>query len=248
MTPDNLQFRTGVIKPVECLKEGWALVKDQYWLFLGISVVAMLIGGAIPIVLLGPMMVGVFLCLLQQMRNEQVEFGTLFKGFDYFVQGLIVAVIKVLPIIILIVPFYIIMFTVMMTTMPRGRAHPEDAAGFMFAFFGLEMVFVVVLMVVSITIETLFMFAFPLVADRKLAGFDAIKLSFKAAKANFGGVLGLILLNACLGFVGLLCCVVGLYFVLPVSFASHAVAYRRVFPEGLQNFASPPPPPASWAA
>ena len=65
MTPDNLQFRTGVVKPVECLKEGWALIKDQYWLFLGITVVGMLIGKAVPIVLLGPMMAGIFLCLLQ---------------------------------------------------------------------------------------------------------------------------------------------------------------------------------------
>jgi uncharacterized membrane protein len=248
MTPDNSQFRTGVIRPVECLKEGWALIKDQYWLFMGITLVGILIGSAVPIVLLGPMMVGIFLCLLQRLRNEQVEFGNLFKGFDSFAQSLIVAVIRIVPILLLIVPFYIIMFTVMITTMPRGRANPGEASSFMFIFFGLEMVFVLVLMVVSILIEVFFMFAFPLVADRKLSGLDAVKLSFRAGKANFGGLLGLLLLNAGLGIVGVLCCFVGVYFLLPVTFASYAVAYRRVFPEVSQNFASPPPPPASWAA
>jgi len=244
MTPDNLQFRTGVIKPVECLKEGWALLKDQYWL----CVVGGFIGLAVPVVLLGPMMSGIFLCLFQRMRNEKVEFADLFKGFDYFVPSLIVAVIRIVPILLLIVPFYIIMFTVMFSTMPRGRGNPGEAPGFLFAFFGIEIVFVVVLLTIKIVIESLFLFAFPLVVDRKLSGLEAIKLSIKAARANLGGVAGLVLLNEAIAIVGAFCCIVGIYFVLPVTFAADAVAYRRVFPEGFQNFASPPPPPASWAA
>jgi len=109
------------------------------------------------------------------------------------------------------------------------------------------MVFFVVVMVVSILLEIFFMFAYPLVVDRKLSGLDAVKLSFKAGKANFGGVLGLLLLNALFGFIGVLCCIIGVYFWLPVSFAAISVAYRRVFPETTENFPVPPPPPASWA-
>jgi len=61
-------------------------------------------------------------------------------------------------------------------------------------------------------------------------------------------VLGLLLLNALLGIVGVLCCVVGVYLYLPVSYAAMSIAYRRVFPEVPQTFAQPPPPPpASWA-
>src|ERR1700746_2684907 len=101
MNADLSEFRRGVVAPVECIKEGWALIKDQYWLFFGIALVGILIGGAVPIVLLGPMMVGIFLCLFQKQRRQAVEFGTLFKGFDYFVQSLIVALIKVVPIIVL---------------------------------------------------------------------------------------------------------------------------------------------------
>jgi hypothetical protein len=36
MTPNPTEFRRGAIAPMECIKEGWALIKDQYWLFLGI--------------------------------------------------------------------------------------------------------------------------------------------------------------------------------------------------------------------
>src|SRR5437016_9163600 len=119
MTPDNIRFRTGVIKPVECVKEGWALIKDQYWLFLGVVFVGFFIASAVPLVLIGPMMVGIYLCLLRRMRGEPVEFGTLFKGFDYFAQGLIAALIQAIPMVIVIVPMYVLMFVAMMLSMPR---------------------------------------------------------------------------------------------------------------------------------
>jgi uncharacterized membrane protein len=250
MTPDNIQFRTGVIKGTECVKEAWALVKDQYWLFLGIVFVGVFIGGAIPIVLLGPMMVGIYLCFFRKMRGEPVEFGTLFKGFDYFAQGLIAALLQMIPMVIVMVPMYIIMFVLMMSSMPsgRGRMDPEDASAFMFTFLGFELVFVVIILTVAIIVTIFFIFAFPLIADRNLSGLDAVKLSIKAAKANFGGVLGLILINVGLGILGVLCCYVGAFLVAPITLGSYAVAYRRVFPETSQTFASPPPPPGNWAA
>lgn len=248
MNSDLSEFRRGVVAPVECIKEGWALIKDQYWLFLGISLVGILIGGAVPIVLLGPMMIGIFLCLLQRQRGEPVEFGTLFKGFEQFVQGLVVAALKTIPIIIIIIPYYIFLFTMMATSMPHGRhPSPEDSQAFVWSFFGVEMVFVVVIMVVSMLLEIFFMFAFPLIADRKLSGLDAVKLSFRAGKANIGGIIGLILLNGLLGFVGVLCCIIGVYFYIPIAFASQVVAYRRVFPDLGQKLPSPPPPPGNWA-
>ena len=250
MTTDHLEFRTGVIKPVECLKEGWALIKDQYWLFLGIVFVGILIGSAVPLVLIGPMMVGIYLCFLRRMRGETVEFGTLFKGFDYFAESLIAALIQLIPMVVIMVPFYIVMFVLIMTSMPRGggRMDPDEIPRFMFTVFGFEAVFVIVIIAVGIVISIFFMFAFPLIADRGLSGLEAIKLSIKAGKANFGGVLGLLLLNAGIGLLGVFACYIGAIFFMPVGLASYAVAYRRVFPSISQNFASPPPPPGNWAA
>ena len=249
MTPDNIQFRTGVIKPVECVKEGWALIKDQYWLFLGIVFVGIFVGGAVPIVLIGPMMVGIYLCFFRRMRGEPVDFGLLFKGFDYFAQSLIAAVIQMIPLIVVMVPAYIIMFALMMTSMPRGggRMDPDASSRFLITFLGFELVFVTVICAVGIVVGIFFLFAFPLIADRGLSGLDATKLSIKAGKANFGGILSLLLLNLAMGILGVLACYVGVFFLMPISLASYAVAYRRVFPELSQNFASPPPPPANWA-
>ncbi len=249
MTPDNIQFRTGVVKPVECFKEAWALIKDQYWLFLGIIFVGVFIAGAIPIVLLGPMMVGIYLCLFRRMRGEPVEFGHLFKGFDYFAQGLIAALLQMIPVVVVVVPMYVIMVVFMIAMMPHGGRVDPDAGGmFVVAFLGFYVVFLVVIMTVAIIVHIFFMFAFPLIADRNLSGLDAVKLSIKAGKANFGGLLGLSLLTVGMGILGVFACYVGAFLVMPISFTSYAVAYRRVFPQLSQNFASPPPPPANWAA
>jgi uncharacterized membrane protein len=249
MTPDNIHFRTGVIKPMECVKEGWALVKDQYWLFLGIVFVGVFIGSAVPLVLIGPMMVGIYLCFFRKMRGELVEFVTLFKGFDYFAQSLIAALIQAIPMVIVIVPMYILMFISMMLSVPRGggRMDPDESSRFALTILGFYVVFIVVILIVVIIVSIFFMFAFPLIADRNLSGVDAVKLSVKAAWANLGGVFGLVLLCVGLGILGVLFCYVGAFLVMPVSLAAYAVAYRRVFPETLQTFASPPPP-ANWAA
>src|SRR6185295_2257871 len=112
----------------------------------------------------------------------------------------------------------------------------------------IEILFYFLMMIVTLLVEIFFLLAYPLIADRQVSGLDAVKLSFRAAKANFGGILVLMLLNGVFGFLGVLCCLVGFVFYMPVAFASHAVAYRRIFPDtGPHNLPSPPPPPGNWA-
>lgn len=135
MNTNSPEFRRGVVKPVECLKEGWALIKDQYWLFLGIVFVGMFIGGAVPVVIFGSMMCGIYLSLFAKMRGEPVEFGMLFKGFDYFVQGLIAAALQAIPVFVVMVPAYIIMFVMMMTTMSGSRADRDEVMPMLFGMY-----------------------------------------------------------------------------------------------------------------
>ena len=244
MNPNPIEFRSGVIAPVECIKEGWQLIKDQYWLFLGLTLVAMLVGGAVPVVIIGPMMIGLYMCLLAKMRGEPVEFGMLFKGFDYFTQGLVAAAIQTVPVILVLAVGQVIFVAFMMIIMPtqRGEAMPP-------VFFVGLVFYVLIAIIASLAVHSLFLFAYPLIADRNLPGLDAIKLSYRAALQNLGGIIGLLLLVTGLGILGVFACYVGAFLVMPISFASYAVAYRRVFPEsGPLAGAAPPPPPGSWAA
>src|ERR1044072_956585 len=127
MNADFVEFRRGVVAPMECIREGWALIREDYWLFFGITIVGLLLGGVIPIILMGPMMVGVFLCFQEKQRKQPVEFGLLFKGFEQFVPGLIATVIKMIPIFILLIPYYIFLFGMMAVSMPAHDDWTDEA-------------------------------------------------------------------------------------------------------------------------
>ena len=229
MTANTPEIRRSAVSPMECLKEGWAGIKDQYWLFLGIVFIGAFVGGAVPIVLFGPMMCGVYLCLLRKLRGQPVEFAMLFKGFDYFVPGLVAAAIQFIPMFVILGPFYIVMFVVMMTSAPRGRVTPDEASAYFMTVVLLYLAFMVVLMIVSFAVMIFFLFPYALIVDRKMSGLDAVKASVKAGTANFGGILGLLMLNFLLVLAGVLVCYVGAFFTMPISFASYATAYRKIF-------------------
>src|SRR5438876_108987 len=104
----NTDFTIGRIRPVECFKEGWELIKPHYWIFFAITLVGMLIASFIPFGLcIGAMYCGIYYVLFRLVEGKQPDFGDLFKGFNYFVQALIATLILVVPIIIFTVIMWI---------------------------------------------------------------------------------------------------------------------------------------------
>jgi len=242
---NSIYFKRNAVEPVKCLKEGWNLVKDQYWLFVGMCLVGMLIGSAVPLgILLGPMMCGIYYTFFQKRRGRPIEFGNLFKGFDYFGQSLIATLIHVVPIVIIVVPAYIAFYVGFILTMLQQQQSGEPNPGLLFGFLGVFMIFWLVVVVAIILVSIGFTFVYPLIVDRGFSGIDAVKLSFRAAMANFWRLLGLTLLTALMGCVGVLLCFVGIVFVYPIAFAALAVAYEQVFGLGDPISNLPPPPPS----
>lgn len=238
-------FQANAVQPVECLKDGWEVIKDQYWLFVGLTLVAILIGNLAPLgILMAPMMCGIYLAIFRRMRGQRIEFDVLFKGFDFFGEGVIAMLLHLVPVVVVIIPFCAIFLLGAMVMAPReGGSDSAGMAGFIIVMVVLALALVVILLFVSV----IFTFAYPLIVERKLSGVEAVKLSAKASMANFWGLFGLLLLNALLGLAGVLFCYVGALLVLPVSFAATACAYRQVF--GLETAPSPypPPPPVSFS-
>lgn len=69
------------------ISRGWDLVKTDYWLLLGATVVGMLIAGMgiIGLVLGGPMIGGLCAMYLKKKRGQPIVFGDAFIGFNTFV-------------------------------------------------------------------------------------------------------------------------------------------------------------------
>ena len=180
MSAGELTFNRRVVRPMTCLREGWQLIKEDYWLFLGISFVGMFLAGLAPFyILLGPMMCGIYLCLLRRAAGQRVSFDMLFKGFDYFVQSLIATLILLVPLLLIMVPLYVayfaLFFTLMVPTAPPPQGQPPDLTAFwvlMASSFGVGMALSLILLVVY----ALFVFVYPLIVDRGLSGWEAVKL------------------------------------------------------------------------
>src|SRR5215213_10464751 len=173
MTPE-IPFRRNAVEPMQCIKGGWEIIKNQYWLFVGMTLVGLLIGSAVPLgILLGPMMCGLYLTLFKARRGESIEFAMLFKGFDYFGPSLIATLLHIVPIIAIVLPAYLLFYISMFVSMAaQGGEEPNPAAmlGVM-ATFG---IFWIIVLIVVIVISIGFTFAYPLIVDRKLQGFDAV--------------------------------------------------------------------------
>ena len=232
---NNTEFRTGVIKPVECVKEGWELIKNDYWLLFAVALVGAIIGGVSFYILLGAMACGIFYCYLQAIDGERVSFEGLWKGFNYFAPGLVVTLFIVVPMIFV----YAIIYLPFVMAMVMGQNLSEsEMMTLLFGAMAVDLVFIVIM----VCFHTLLMFSFPLIVDRNLSGFQAMMTSARAVWKNMGGVVGLILVNFGLAFLGYLALCIGLYFVIPIMIAGNAVAYRKVFPaSGERNFEPPSP-------
>lgn len=231
MDDRRLEYASGAVRPFACLSAGWNLIKDQYWLVFGITLVGILIGSLAPFgILLGPCMCGIFLCLIRKERGQPFTFEMLFKGFDYFVQSLIATLFVMIPIFVLAVPAYLIFVFSIVVTVPEGPDHHGDVAPLIPLAIGIGLV--LAFLAIVILLQIAFFFIYPLIVDHGFTGLEAVKNSFRAGFANFGGLLGLTLLNMLLSLVGVMCCYVGVFFVAPITVAAQLKAYRQVFPEG----------------
>jgi hypothetical protein len=233
MNVDTQSFKRGAVRPMQCLREGWRLVKDDYWLFLGITFVGVIFGGMAPLgILLGPAFCGIHYCLLRQKRGRHVSFDMLFRGFDYFAQSLIATLIMVVPMIVLIFASYLLFMVGIIGTiaaMPKPAPGQPPDISVIWIFVALVAAYTLAIMVISIVFNFFFFFAYPLIVDRGLSGFEAVRLSTRAAFGNFFGVFGVIVLTQLLGMLGALACYFGMVFVLPITFAMVSVAYAQVF-------------------
>jgi uncharacterized membrane protein len=115
---------------------------------------------------------------------------------------------------------------------------------------GIVIIVVLLLFIFSFAWHVTFMFALPLVAEHNLSVTDTIKLSAKAGWSNPGGILLLVILQIVWMLLGMLALCIGIFFVLPLIYASNIVAYRMVFPDFKPelSYQEPPRPDAYGGA
>lgn len=226
LDPDPM-IRKVSIRPFELFQRGFALLGNQYWLFFGITVVGLLIGSMVPMgLILGAMMVGIFLCFLDLERGVKVEFATVFRGFDQFVDSLVATLIMVGASLLLMIPVMIFMFAMILLpalVAQRNGVQPQVS-------FTMFLLMYPVVLLISFALYIPFLFAFQLIAERKLKGFQAVWLSARGAWKNLFGVAWFLFVNMFISIVLAMMCYVPAFFFMPISFAAIFLLYRDIFP------------------
>lgn len=220
-------FRRVTIKPMDRLSEAKALMGDQYWLFVGIVAVGLILGSLVPFgVLMGPLFCGIFMCYRQRFYGRRARFDLLFKGFDYFLQSFIAMLLMMLASMAVFVPIYLVGVVAIVGLTAGAQGNPEA--------LGAGMIIVVMLMyaailVVMILVTLPFVFALQLIVDRELQAIDAIKLSFRAAFAHFPGLVGMLLLYMLIGLLATCACYLPYFLFAPLAMGALNLVYRDVF-------------------
>ena len=101
----------------------------------------------------------------------------LFRGFDYFVQSLIATLLMLIPALVIFIPAYIGFFAAIFASIPKQPGAPADPGIGLDHSRAYGLLFLLIL-VVSIVLNVLFFFTYPLIVDRGLTGVQAVGTSF----------------------------------------------------------------------
>src|SRR5215467_11383185 len=86
--PAGIQARSG-----HWISEGWLIVSGDIWMFALLAIVFSILNSVVPIILQGPMFIGMHIYCVKRMMGRQAEFADLFRGFDYFIPGLVASLL-----------------------------------------------------------------------------------------------------------------------------------------------------------
>jgi hypothetical protein len=204
-------------------------------LFVALTLTALVIGSLGPLGLfLGPMVCGLFACMLAELDGEEPSFPRLFGGFRFFVPSFVVTLLSIVPMMAPSIPLNMLAALLFVRRLLVWMGRPYSV---MAAMLGMTETIVIIaivtalVFVLGVVLGAFFMFAYPLVAERQLGGVAAVRLSASVARANLGDLLRLMAATTGLSLAASFAvCYLGGVFVMPIVLATWTIAYRHYFP------------------
>jgi hypothetical protein len=186
----------------EWLERGFNLYKENIATLILATVVALLLSAVTLGILAGPMFAGVFFITLGlfDKTDPKPEAGSLFKGFDYFLNSFLFVVIWGVAITIA---------SFILSVVP--------CIGQLAALF------------VGYSAMAFLMFGLFLIVDKRMEFWPASLESFNKVKTNFWPFLGFSVVASVIGSIGAIACAIGVVVTIPIQICILTVAYRDVF-------------------
>ncbi len=208
-----------------CISRSWELIKAHFWPVIGISALIMLISAAINQVLsLGtrPAIQGMIMAHRVSPLGISLIFGTSILGSPVYTL-LTAGTFK----------YYLRLIRGEPATIADAFAGFSPLAG-QLILLGLvtgilNMIGFALCIIPGIYLSVSWIFALPLVIDRKLGFWDAMELSRKVVAKHWFMTFAFMLVIGLLGACGVIACCVGILVTIPISLVALMYAYEDIF-------------------
>jgi uncharacterized membrane protein len=229
-----------------CVSRSWELLKNNLAVLIGASLIYGLIMIAfalismIPFVSIlseiaqvivgGPLVGGLYWVFLCRLRGEPAEASDVFAGFKRAFGNLILVqlVSGILAFLAVIPGLVMAGIGIALTFAGRGHGHMAmQAPGVALIVFGAILFLAGICVAVYLT--NCWVFSLPLVVDKRMGFWGAMKLSRTVVRKHWWGVFGFMFVMGLLGIAGLLVCGVGIIFTAPLAMGAIAYFYNDVF-------------------
>ena len=203
---------------------GWALAGKRFGLLLGATLLMGLIiqvASVAAIVVQGPLMGGVFWIYLMVLRDKETSVSDLFAGFNHSFGKLFLACLFILLLTIgCMIPGLLVLLPGVFMTMESGGG---EVAVLIMSVAGLLVFFP------AIFISYMTFFAYPIVMEYRIGGWDSVKLSFVVCKKYWLALGVLSFLNGMMVMSGLILCIIGIILTMVWGYAIMMVVYDDLF-------------------
>lgn len=230
-----------------CLSRGFELLKSHF----GVVFVATLLFGLIEgfIVLLGmipfigplfslanlfiagPLLGGLYYVFIQTIRHQPASAGDVLTGFRrQFIQLFLGKIVSSLLAGLCMIPFVVVwvVLVIGMVATQHGRSsemHPSD----LLALLPIGLPVFLLCLIPTIYLQVRWLFTLPLIIDRQMDFWAAMKASWKMVGKHWWRVFGLVILIGLLNIAGFCVCCVGALFTAPIGYGARMYAYETIF-------------------
>jgi len=186
-------------------------------------------------VVLGPVLGGLYYIYLAVIRSRPSDIGNLFIGFKSFFSDLFLG--KLITGIVLsacMFPYSFLSASRMAPLMDRLQQDPKSIqpqeifSQMLSAFSGTVPVFLVCMIVVTY-LSVNWLFTLPLIVDKQMGFWTAMKISWKMVHRHWFHVFGLVVLLGLINVAGALACCIGILATIPFGMAALMFAYEDIF-------------------
>jgi hypothetical protein len=184
----------------------------------------------------GPVFGGIFYVFIQRLRGRPAGIGEIFIGFQrFFTQLFLGNFVVALLASLCFIPATIEYTLKVMPIMDQFQhVTPDQMQGVIAqlktAMIGIAPI-MMICMVPALYLTVNLQFVLPLIVDKQIDFWDAVKISWKKVHKHWFSVFGFVVVISLINVAGLCACCIGLIFTVPLTIAMTMCVYETIFGE-----------------